>query len=75
VPGILNVGRYEAVEGGPQYLTVRELENGDVLRRPAYVASIRRATGASPHDAASHTCAMQFAATICGWAIVRYSQP
>ncbi len=46
-PGILNVGRYEAVEGGPKYLTVCELEDGDVLRGPAYVA-------------ASHTCAMQF---------------
>jgi hypothetical protein len=87
-PGILNVGRYEAVEGGPKYLTVCELEDGDVLRRPACVASIRRATGASPHDAASHTCAMQFGRavrigrastegvlTICGWAIARYSQP
>ncbi|MEI9806239.1 MAG: hypothetical protein WDN48_20045 [Pseudolabrys sp.] len=41
VPGILGAGRYKAIEGGPKYLAIYELEDHDVLQSAAYRDGIR----------------------------------
>lgn len=36
IPGFLTARRYRAVEGGPKYLAIYELENPEVLESDAY---------------------------------------
>jgi hypothetical protein len=42
VPGFINARRFTALEGGPKYLALYDLESPEVLRSAAY----RHATGA-----------------------------
>jgi hypothetical protein len=43
IPGILAIGRYEAIEGAPKFLTVYELEDADVPRSPSFLEQRYRA--------------------------------
>ena len=36
IPGFLSARRFRAIEGGPRYLALYELENPDVLQTEAY---------------------------------------
>ena len=48
VAGVLSTGRYEAIEGGPKYLAMFELEDHEVLRSAAFLDARYRAMPASP---------------------------
>ena len=36
IPGFINARRFTALEGGPKYLALYDLESPDVLQSPAY---------------------------------------
>ena len=46
VPGFLSARRYRAIEGGPKYLAIYELESPDVLQTETY----KRLIGASESE-------------------------
>src|SRR3982750_3594998 len=36
IPGFINARRFTAIEGGPKYLALYDLESAEVLQSPAY---------------------------------------
>jgi hypothetical protein len=41
IPGFLSAGRYSALQGGPKYLAIYELEDHNVLRSAAYLDTLK----------------------------------
>ncbi len=43
IPGFISGRRFRAVEGGPKYLALYELENADVVNSDAYLERLKKA--------------------------------
>ncbi|MGH7062162.1 MAG: hypothetical protein ACREFH_17365 [Stellaceae bacterium] len=60
VPGFLSAGRYTALQGGPKYLAIYELEDHNVLRSAAYLDTVKYRPSAQRQEAGTSRVGRNF---------------
>ena len=64
IPGFINARRFTAIEGGPKYLALYDLESPEVLQSPAYQHVVGAARQSGPGGCRSGS---SISAAMCMW--------